>query len=148
MKYLDFPFEKLEFLERKGRKQADLITHIAKKSLNDLDLNDAFSNLKENPFQEIKNLNFKRKFQKPSSSFLKGLKILLAIILVAQAINLVWSFYLKKKRANKHDSRFDYFDAFSDEAEKNIDFDNASLEELEEALLKAEKQLEDKMKDF
>lgn len=74
-------------------------------------------------------------------SRVRWLALLGGILLVGIGVNGLYRIY-KKNKANRYDdTRFDFFDEFAQEMNQGFDFDHASLDELEEALLKAEKEL-------
>lgn len=141
MDKLEVQMKKLKKLQKQGKKQADRVNSLVKKQLRDNELVDQMTQFAQKSFNDVKKVSFKDRLCKSLKKWQKVGIVLALLIGAGVIINALFRRYKNNKQNFEDDSRFDFIDEVTERADDTFDFDNASLEELEEALLRVENDL-------
>lgn len=121
---------------RRGKRQAERFNKAAVKQLKELDWLEELASI-----ELAKPLIQQGAYPSRKRRFLKWGAVAMGVLGLALLANGLFRIYKRNKANSYDDTRFDFFDEFAEGMNQGFDFDHASLDELEEALLKAEREV-------
>ena len=151
MKTIDAQLKQLRRLQKKGIKHADKLNELALKQMREYEFSNSLRELSQKS-AEIPKLAQQGVQGVKDIDLFSGIKtawkkcrrygiIFLTILGVGILCNLLLRRYRRQKENLMASNRFDLIHEVGDETHSSFDFDHASLEELEEALLRVENDL-------
>lgn len=146
MENFNVQMEKLKKLQKKGLKQADKINQLARKQLQEIDIPEYWNNIAHKSMQDLKGLDFNFKVGAKKRKWKKYGVIGLVLVVVAMLFTGAYVLYhkIKSRQENTVENyRYDFTDYNDEDVNESFNFDQASLEELEEALLKVENEIKE-----
>lgn len=141
MDKLEVQIKKLKKMQKDGKKQIERVNALVQKQLLDVELIDQVTQFAQKSVNEVKKITVKDRVCNKWRKWRKAGMILVLLIGVGFLANALFRRYKKNKQNLEDDSRFNFIDEVTERANDTFDFDNASLEDLEEALLRIENDL-------
>ncbi len=141
MDKLEVQMKKLKKMQKEGKKQAERVNSLVRKQLQDVEIIDQVTQFAQKSINDVKKASLKDRVCDNLKKWRKVGIVLAVLIGVGILVNALFRRYKTNKQNFEDDSRFDFIDEVTERADDTFDFDNASLEELEEALLRVENDL-------
>lgn len=140
MDRLEAQVKQMKKLQKKGKKEAARLNKLARKQVKDLDISASLDKLSDDVLPKVQKLPFIARCKMNCRQL--GL-LGLALAVLGGIAYLCYRIRRSKqeKETFPYDNRFELIDGIEDEVAHDFDFGQASLEELEEALLQVENRL-------